>query len=145
MSTSIDADQAEEIISRLLDLFHRMQANFESTSTSLGLTAAEGQALHHLDAPAPMRAMADSLCCDASYITVLADRLEARGLVNRSPDPEDRRVKRLVLTKRGRKLRAELLAAIHETTPALVGLDAAQRSVLVQVLRTLAPLPAEAQ
>lgn len=141
MNQTVDADQAEEIIGRLLDLFHRMQANFEATSASLGLTTAEGQALHHLDAPAPMRAMADSLCCDASYITVLADRLEARGLVNRSPDPDDRRVKRLVLTKRGRKLREELLAAIHETTPALTGLDATQRSVLVQLLRTLAPVP----
>ncbi len=67
--------------------------------------------------------MAESLCCDASYITVLADRLEARGLVNRAPDPDDRRVKRLVLTKRGRKVREELLTAIHETTPALAGLD----------------------
>lgn len=144
MDERIDAEQAEEIIGRLLDLFHRMQTNFEVTSASLGLTAAEGQALHHLDTPAPMRAMADSLCCDASYITVLADRLEARGLVNRAPDPEDRRVKRLVLTKRGRKLREELLAAIHETTPALSGLDAAERVALVQLLRSLAPMRAEA-
>ena len=121
-----------------------MQTNFEVTSASLGLTAAEGQALHHLDAPAPMRAMAESLCCDASYITVLADRLEARGLVNRAADPDDRRVKRLVLTKRGRKLREELLTAIHETTPALSGLDPAQRVALLQLLRSLAPVPAEA-
>lgn len=144
MDEKIDAEQAEEIIGRLLDLFHRMQTNFEVTSASLGLTAAEGQALHHLDAPAPMRAMAESLCCDASYITVLADRLEARGLVNRAADPDDRRVKRLVLTKRGRKLREELLAAIHETTPALSGLDTAQRVALVRLLRSLAPVPAEA-
>ena len=82
-----DAAQDEEIIGRLLDLFRRMQANFDETTASMGLTAAEGQALHHLDAPAPMRAMADSLCCDASYITLLADRLESRGLVNRTLTP----------------------------------------------------------
>ena len=144
MGDDAEAAQAEEIIGRLLDLFRRMQANFEETSASLGLTAAEGQALHHLDEPAPMRAMADSLCCDASYITVLADRLESRGLVNRTPDPDDRRVKRLVLTDAGRSLRAELVAAIHATTPALSGLDPAQRDALVGLLRSLAPNPVPA-
>jgi len=138
MGDEADAAQAEEIIGRLLHLFRRMQANFEETAASLGLTAGEGQALHHLDAPAPMRAMADSLCCDASYITVLADRLESRGLVNRAPDPDDRRVKRLVLTDAGRELRADLVDAIHATTPALSGLDAEQRDELVGLLRTLA-------
>lgn len=139
MTVDEDPEQSEEIIGRLLDLFRRMQANFDETTASMGLTAAEGQALHHLDDPAPMRAMADSLCCDASYITVLADRLEALGLVNRAPDPDDRRVKRLVLTDVGRAKRAELLAAIHSTTPALLGIDTAERSELVHLLRKLAP------
>ncbi len=136
-SQKIGEEIGEEIIGRLLDLFRRMQANFEATAISLGLTAAEAQALHHLDAPAPMRAMADSLCCDASYITVLADRLEARGLVNRVADPGDRRVKRLVLTEAGADKRRELIAATHASTPALVGLDARQRDALVGLLRSM--------
>lgn len=81
----------------------------------------------------------------ASYITVLADRLEARGLVIRSPDPEDRRVKRLVLTDAGRELRGRLVEAIHATTPALAGLDAARRQALLETLRVLAAEAAPAR
>lgn len=142
MATKPSPEQSEEIIGRLLDLFRRMQSNFDETTAALGLTAAEGQALHHLDEPAPMRAMADSLCCDASYITVLADKLEARGLVQRAADPDDRRVKRLVLTDSGRAMRNDLVTSIHETTPALTGLDAADRAALVDLLRKLAAVPA---
>lgn len=119
----------------------KKMANFGEATAALGLTAAEGQALHHLDEPAPMRAMADSLCCDASYITVLADKLVARGLVQRAADPDDRRVKRLVLTDAGRAMRNDLVASIHATTPALTGLDAADRAALIDLLRKLAAVP----
>lgn len=134
-----EAEQAEEILGRLLDLARRMYVNFHDVSTSIGLTPPEGQALHRLDEAVPMRAMADLLGCDASYVTVVVDRLEARGLVNRTPDPDDRRVKRLVLTTTGRKLRNEMIATVHRTTPALTGLDPAQRRDLLRLLRALAP------
>lgn len=138
MGEGPDPGQAEEIIGRLLELFRRMQANFEETTAGLGLTVAEGQALHQLDTPVPMRSMAESLWCDASYVTVLADRLEARGLIMRVPDPDDRRVRRLALTEAGRALRDELIATVHATTPALAGLDAAQRAGLLELLKVLA-------
>lgn len=134
-----DAEQAEEIIGRLLDLSRRMHANFEATTAALGLTPAEGHVLHRLDAPAPMRAMADSMCCDASYITAIADRLETHGLVTRENDPADRRVRQLVLTARGRALREQLLAEIHATTPALICLDSAQREAMASLLRLVTP------
>ena len=128
-----------EIIARLFELQHRMAQRREEIASSLGLAPAEAQALHHLDVPAPMRAMADTMCCDASYVTVLADRLEERGLVQREADPADRRVKRPVLTNEGRALRSELIDRYHATAPALVGLDPAQRRAFVRLLRRLAP------
>ncbi len=60
----------------ILDLARRMYVNFHDVSTSIGLTPPEGLALHRLDEPLPMGTMADLLGCDASYITVLVDRLE---------------------------------------------------------------------
>ena len=131
------ADVQDTITGRLLALFRLMQANFEESAGALGLTSPEGHALHHLAAPAPMRAMADSLCCDASYVTVLVDRLERRGLVVRSPDPEDRRVKRLVLTENGVTLRAALMAAIHSGSSALQRLDAQERTAFNDLLGKL--------
>ena len=35
----------------------------------------------------PMRAIGESLFCDASYVTDLVDRLEERGLIERRPMP----------------------------------------------------------
>jgi DNA-binding MarR family transcriptional regulator len=52
------------------------------------------------------------LLCVKSTITRLVDRLEADGLVLRTPDPSDRRAQRLLLTARGAVLR-EAAAALH--------------------------------
>jgi DNA-binding MarR family transcriptional regulator len=46
--------------------------------------------------------------CDASNMTGLTDRLEARGLIERRPAPGDRRVRMLHLTPEGLALRERL-------------------------------------
>src|SRR5207244_7686400 len=85
----------------------------------LGLTPGHMKALSLLDPdePRPMRAMADSLACDASMVTWLVDRLEERGLVERKTSPADRRVKTLVLTPRGIRTRNRLLEALQTPPP----------------------------
>lgn len=45
---------------------------------------------------------------DSATTTGIIDRLEAAGLLRRSPDGDDRRVHRAVLTPRGRSLRGPL-------------------------------------
>ena len=66
----------------------------------LGLGFAQAHALRMLDPeqPMPMSALAERLFCDASNVTGLVDRLEARGLVERRSAEGDRRVKALTLT-----------------------------------------------
>jgi DNA-binding MarR family transcriptional regulator len=51
--------------------------------------------------PLPLGQIADRLACVRSNITQLIDRMEAEGLVKRSPDPEDRRSIRASLTEEG--------------------------------------------
>ena len=51
---------------------------------------------------------------DSATITGVIDRLEASLLVERRPDPADRRVHSLFLTKRGRALRKPLDKAMDE-------------------------------
>lgn len=53
------------------------------------------------------------LLCVKSTITRLVDRLERDGLVQRLPDPEDRRAQRLVLTPQGITVR-ERAEAVHD-------------------------------
>jgi DNA-binding MarR family transcriptional regulator len=56
-----------------------------------------------------MGEMARRLGCDPSYITALVDDLGDRGLAQREPAPEDRRVKMVVLTDSGREMAGEVL------------------------------------
>ena len=72
--------------------------------------------LRTLDRPKPMREVADFLSCKSSNLTGITDRLEDRNLVRRTADPNDRRIKLLVLTPEGETLR-EQVAARMETPP----------------------------
>lgn len=83
-----------------------------STCSSLDLTPVQGLALRTLDPEAPlaMSALAETLACDASNVTGVVDKLEARGLITRQGAENDRRVKVLVVTPKGREVRRQLLA-----------------------------------
>jgi len=132
-----ELDIAHEIAGLLFRVTERTRALFESTARSFDLTPPQARALLELERPAPMRAVADRLRCDASNITGIADRLESRGLITREPDPADRRVRTLVLTERGRRARAELERAVH-SSPAMAALSAVERASLRRLLTKMA-------
>lgn len=82
----------------------------------------------------PMRAMGEKLSCDASFMTGMVDRLEEDGLIERRPDPGDRRVTLIALTGEGEKLRERALAALHEPPPEFDALDGAELEQLATLL-----------
>ena len=90
----------------------------------------------------PMRAIAQSLFCDASYVTDLVDRLEERGLIVRSPDPSDRRVKLLKLTAKGTKLRQTALERLYDPPAGFERLTPEEQRTLARLLEKAAE-PAE--
>ncbi|HWF14653.1 MAG TPA: MarR family transcriptional regulator [Acidimicrobiales bacterium] len=53
-------------------------------------------------------ALAQHLGVDRTVMTYLLDDLEAAGLIERRPDPADRRARRVVATQKGNKLLASL-------------------------------------
>jgi len=59
-----------------------------------------------------MKDMATNATLSTSGVTALVDRLERQGLVQRNPDPDDRRATRITLTDEGRE-RARQAAHIH--------------------------------
>jgi DNA-binding MarR family transcriptional regulator len=95
-------------------------------------------ALQSLDEPKPMGELAKILVCDSSNVTWITDRLEERGLVERRPDPHDRRVKLLVLTPKGRRLRSELEARLSHPPAALEGLTEDDQRELRDLLARVA-------
>lgn len=66
------------------------------------------------DGKKPMSRLSHSLQCDASNVTILVDRLEALGLIQRLSDKEDRRVKLLSLTPKGKKTYLSLKAGLSQ-------------------------------
>ncbi len=86
----------------------------------LELTEALGDVLWQLGAvgqAVPMRDLAGRLQCDPSNVTFLADRLEERGLLERRPDPSDRRIKLLALTRAGLAVRIRIVQAAATNSP----------------------------
>lgn len=120
----------QELIGLVGRLGHRMRVHLEAVTEEMGLSPIEGRALFLLAEPRPMRGLAADLHCDASHITGLADRLEARGLVERRVDQSDRRVKRLVLTDEGRALKERLRIRAEDGLPVTAGLSPAEQETL---------------
>ena len=98
-------------------------------------------ALQTLDEPKPMGELAKQLACDNSNVTWITDRLEERGLVERRPAPHDRRVKLLVVTERGRRLREEIEARLAEPPPPIASLSREDQRTLRDILRRAAEHP----
>ena len=71
--------------------------------------------------------------------TEVADALQARGLVERTPDPTDRRAVVLAPTAEGRRVQQEIATArAADNRDLFARLDAADRATLARILRTLA-------
>ncbi len=133
-------EDAHDIAGLLFRVAERTRHVFESTARRFELTPPQARALLELEHPCPMGSLADRLHCDASNITGIADRLEARGLVSRETDPADRRVKALVLTPDGRRARNELEQTVR-SSPVMAGLTAAERGTLRELLAKVASSP----
>jgi DNA-binding MarR family transcriptional regulator len=110
-------------------------------SEALGLSFARVRALRALAARADtLRALADRLAADPPYVTLIVDDLEERGLVARTPHPEDRRAKLVALTAAGRAAAARAEAILDEPPAALRDLPARDLAALVRVLERLQQL-----
>src|SRR5215470_7833733 len=102
----------EELFDLFFELFAPLRGHFAASAAAVGVSPAQAKTLRLLHAPRPMRELAVALSCDASYVTGLIDQLETQGLVERQPDPGDRRVKQVRLTRQGRAARTRFEALL---------------------------------
>jgi DNA-binding MarR family transcriptional regulator len=123
----------------LVRLFFAQRANLPPLAAELELSPAQCHVLHLIEParPIPMGRLAETLACDASNVTGLVDRLESRGLVRRRASARDRRVKVLVLTPAGSRIRALLLERMTAPPAALERLSLREQRALVLILRRL--------
>jgi DNA-binding MarR family transcriptional regulator len=90
--------------------------------------------------PESQLALAQHLGVDRTVMTYLLDDLEAAGLIERHPDPADRRARRIVATTRGRELLGDLDRRLRTAEQrVLAGLDTSDdRRAFRTLLRQLA-------
>jgi DNA-binding MarR family transcriptional regulator len=83
-------------------------------------------------------ALADAIGADKSRIIGTLDELQDAGLIERTPDPNDRRVRLLSITPKGRRVRRSVRKGIrvHEDRM-LATLPPADRQTFLRALRTL--------
>ena len=123
----------------LLSIADRLRQNWGAHAAAVGLSPAQVTALLTLvpGEAIPMRSLAARLDYDASNLSVLVDRLERRGAVERRSDPGDRRVKVLVLTPEGERLRADFWGALTGDPGPLAPLGDAELHSLAQILSVI--------
>lgn len=91
------------------------------------------------DQPPSQLALAEHLGIDRSVMTYLIDDLEAAGLVERRPNPGDRRQRTVVATEAGRRRLAELERRVQEAEDGvLAALAPDERETLRTLLRRVA-------
>src|SRR5689334_9563946 len=131
MSSAIVRAVERDLGEVLYALTRALIAGEEPVLAACGLTMWEYAVLSRLSAGDVRR--------DKTRIIPLLDGLEARGLLRRTPDPDDRRNKVVALTAEGRALAARTRAAIRAMEEELLaGLGAGGRAALREALAAAA-------
>jgi len=129
-----DLAETREIASLLGALIGQTATQISQCAQQCGLSMVQASALMQIDGSMPMRELAARLGGHASTATGIADRLAARGLVERHEDPDDRRVKRVALTPEGAATRSRMSACMESARSPFSRLSAAERSQLHDLL-----------
>ena len=122
------------------DLSRLLRRNFNRHIRDSGITQSQWQALAYLRRWEGINqtTLADLMEVQPITLARLIDRMEAADLVERRPDPGDRRAVRLFLREKSQPLMSEMREAwLDFQTHALAGIDATE---LEQTLTTLAKI-----
>jgi DNA-binding MarR family transcriptional regulator len=105
MTDADDLGEARELADALLRAGFEIQHKLGLIAARHDLTVQQVMFLRFLEEPIAMSTLADAKGCDPSNVTGLVDRIARLGLVQRLPDPDDRRVRLLSLTAKGKRIR----------------------------------------
>jgi DNA-binding MarR family transcriptional regulator len=142
-----DAGGAGEVAGRLRLVMGRLGRRMAHAHPDAGVTPSRLVALGVLETTGPLRigALAEHLGTSAPTTSRLVDCLHERGLVERTPDPDDHRATQVGLTPAGlARLHEQRTRATDDLTRRINRLRADRRAVLVAalpVLEEIAALP----
>jgi len=119
------------------ELFGHVRAHVERVVQPYNLPPYCAKALNMIDGSISMKELGSRIHCDGSFVTAIADALEERGLARREIDQDDRRIKNLVLTRKGQELRSRLARDLFADVPGLRNLDTRERDALLALLHKM--------
>jgi DNA-binding MarR family transcriptional regulator len=145
-STSATDALARRVWQALFDLLLRSAPVRTASLARRGLTPNDSRALFSLDPRTgrSMRSLADEWQCDPSNATFIVDRLEELGFASRQPLLHDKRVKLVVLTRKGERTRTDLLQEFHRPPAEFDGLDHGDLEALERIVAKLTRTPTSA-
>jgi DNA-binding MarR family transcriptional regulator len=132
-----DQELVRDVLRHLIGVVHAMKEHVMSIAKEFDLTLTQLDAIKNLGEPCSQRELAEHLHFDASNVTDIVDRLEARGLVTRTVDPSDRRIRRVVPTAEGEAVRRKLFERAVAEAP-INSLTAAEMTKLRDLLAKIA-------
>lgn len=122
------------------DVARLLRRNFDRRAQRLGLSQAQWRVLAYLSRQEGVNqvTLADRLEILPITLVRLLDRLQASGLIDRRPDPHDRRASQLYLTTKAQPLLARMWSLAAKTREeALADLPNQQREMFINTLRRL--------
>jgi DNA-binding MarR family transcriptional regulator len=134
-----------DILNGVADLIGQIVAQGEKVAQRFSFPSFFIKALHTLDCPMAMKELGRRMHCDPSFVTVIADGLEKRGLARREAHPSDRRIKNLVLTDEGTRLRDRVRQEMTAAMPWSKVLTHQERETLLALIRKMAGAAAAGQ
>jgi MarR family transcriptional regulator, organic hydroperoxide resistance regulator len=132
-----EQSQTWEVADCFFELIGKIIGEGEQLAQQIGIPAPFIKALHSMDCPLAMKELGRRMHCDPSFVTLIADMLEKRGLARREPHPADRRVKNLVLTDDGLALKRRVETELTARMPWNRALDGDERSHLLALIRKM--------
>jgi len=144
---TVAADRAEREVAvwqQMSEIWFSFKPRLMEICREFDLFPPQVMVLRTLDEPKPMREVATVLACNSSNLTGITDRLEDRDLVRRTSDPDDRRVKLLVLTEAGQELRQRVIERMDVAPDTLGDFSDEELAQLGALLEKLKPAPADA-
>jgi DNA-binding MarR family transcriptional regulator len=130
------AEQAWTLMQQFVDSHNRHGDLAQALGFRLG--AGRGKILFQLRYGAmTLGELAEATSVDAPYATLIVDKLEAHGLVERQMHPDDRRRKLVTLTNAGRDAIATADAILLHPPRAVGTLRAEELRQLIQLLQRL--------
>ena len=126
------------IMDALAQLVKRAATLGKRSLRGTGCPCTDLAGLHKLEEPMTMKELGQRMNCDPSFVTMVANGLEKRGLARRETSEQDRRSKMMRLTGEGVSLRDELETELATRMPWANALDLRERECLLAILQKLA-------